>query len=139
MSSTKQRGTLLRSIGAVFAGLLAVVVISTVTDVVLHATGVFPPWRQPMSDSLFVLAMIYRIVYGIVGGYITARLAPERPILHALILGAIGLLLSIIGAAATWNAGPEFGPRWYPLSLILISIPCSLFGGKLYEMRHDKA
>jgi hypothetical protein len=135
MSEIKQRSTLLRSIGAVFAGLIAVIITSTLTDVVLHATGVFPPLGQPMSDSLFVLAMTYRIIFGIVGGYITAWLAPDRPVFHALILGGIGLIVSMIGAAATWNAGPAFGPKWYPLSLVITAVPCAWLGGKLYEMR----
>jgi surface polysaccharide O-acyltransferase-like enzyme len=120
-------------VGAVLAGLLVVVIITTATDALLHATGIFPSWGQPMSDSLFVLAFAYRIVYGIVGGYITARLAPDKPVKHAIVLGAIGFVLSLAGAAATWNRGPEFGPKWYPLALIAIAIPTAWLGGKLVK------
>jgi len=77
----------LTSIGAVLAGFVAVFVLSLGTDVVLHATGVFPPWGQPMSDVLLLLATVYRTVYGVAGSYITARLAPDRPMGHALVLG----------------------------------------------------
>jgi hypothetical protein len=125
----------LRSIGAVLAGLLAVFILSLGTDVIMHATGIFPPWLQPMSDGLFALATAYRIVYGLAGGYITARLAPNRPILHALALGVVGLLLSSVGAAATWNAGPDLGPRWYSLALVATAIPCAWIGGKLRVMQ----
>lgn len=128
---TKPQRSIFRSVGAVLAGLLFVIIITTATDAVLHATGIFPPWGQPMSDSLFVLALAYRIVYGIAGGYITARLAPGNPIKHALVLGVIGFVLSLAGAAATWNRGPEFGPKWYPLALIVIAIPTAWLGGKL--------
>jgi surface polysaccharide O-acyltransferase-like enzyme len=128
---TKPQRNILRSAGAVVAGLLAVIVITTATDALLHATGIFPPWGQPMSDSLFLLAFAYRIVYGIVGGYITARLAPDKPVKHAVVLGAIGFVLSLAGAVATWNRGPEFGPKWYPLALIVIAIPTAWLGGKL--------
>ncbi len=131
MTETRRPRSVLRSLGAVLGGLLAVVVLSLGTDVVLHSTGVFPPWGETMSDSLFLLATAYRIVYGIVGGYIAARLAPERPMKHALILGAVGLALSVAGAAATWNAGPEFGPRWYPLALVAIAMPTAWAGAKL--------
>ncbi len=44
-----------RSIGAVLTGFLAVVILSLGTDVALHATGVFPPWGQPMADALLLL------------------------------------------------------------------------------------
>lgn len=128
---TKPQRSILRSAGAVVAGLLFVIIITTTTDAIMHATGIFPPWGQPMSDSLFVLAFAYRIVYGIAGGYITARLAPNKPVEHAVVLGAVGFVLSLAGAAATWNRGPEFGPKWYPLALIVIAIPTAWLGGKL--------
>ena len=122
---------MVRSIGAVFAGLLFIVVLSILTDVVMHATGVYPPWFQYMPDSLFLLATAYRIVYSILGSYLTARLAPHRPMLHALILGVVGVLLSSAGALSTWNKGPEFGPKWYPITLIVMAIPLAWVGGKL--------
>ena len=113
------------------AGLLFVIIITTATDALLHGAGIFPPWGQPMSDSLFVLAFAYRIVYGIAGGYVTARIAPNKPVNHAVLLGVAGFVLSLAGAAATWNRGPEFGPKWYPLALIVIAIPTAWLGGKL--------
>ena len=48
---------LFRSIGAIFAGFLAVVISHTGTDAVMHATGVFPPWGQPMSDATYQRAL----------------------------------------------------------------------------------
>jgi len=122
----------LKSIGAVLAGILAVVLLSLGTDIVMHTTGIFPPWFQPMSTALWLLATAYRIVHGIAGGYITARLAPDRPIRHAVILGMIGLVMSIAGAAGTINKGPEFGPKWYPLGLVVTALPCAWLGGKLF-------
>lgn len=121
----------LRSIGALLAGFLAVIVLSLGTDAALHATGVFPPWGQPMADSLFLLATAYRSVYGVAGSYIAARLAPDRPMAHAMALGVVGLALSIVGAVATWNRGPAFGPKWYPLALIATALPCAWAGGRL--------
>jgi hypothetical protein len=133
MSETKPSSSVLRSIVAVVAGFLVTAVLSLGTDVVLHATGIYPPWMQPMSDSLFVLATSYRLVFTVLGGYITARLAPASPVRHSLILGAIGFLAASAGLAATWNAGPELGPRWYPILLVVTAIPCCWLGGKIRE------
>src|SRR5712692_5932405 len=129
MSETNHPRRILRSIGSVFAGVLAVFILSFGTDVVMHATGIYPPWFQPMSGALFMLALAYRIVYGIAGGYVAARLAPDRPMQHALVLGVVGLALSTAGAVSTWNAG--LGPRWYPLALVATALPCAWVGGKL--------
>ena len=128
-----------RSVWAVFAGLLVVVVLSMGTDAVMHATGVFPPFGEPMSDGRFLLATVYRIVYAILGCYLTARLAPQRPMKHALVGGLIGLVLASVGAAATWNKGPEFGPHWYPLALVVTALPCAWLGGLVaYSFRRRR-
>ena len=42
------------------AGFLATAILSIATDLAMHATGVFPPEGQPMSNGLFVLATVYR-------------------------------------------------------------------------------
>jgi peptidoglycan/LPS O-acetylase OafA/YrhL len=121
----------LRRIGAVLGGLVLVVILDTAIDVVMHATGIYPPWFQPMRTSLWLVAIGYRMIDGTIGGYVAARLAPDRPVAHALALGSIGFVLSIGGVAATWNKGPEFGPKWYPLALVFVSLPCALLGGFL--------
>jgi|SRR5215471_10854715 len=128
---TNQPRHVLRSFGALIAGLFFVVILSTVTDVLMHATGVFPPWFTYMADSLFLLALAYRSVFSILACYITAWLAPNRPMLHALILGGIGVLMSAAGTVATWNKGREFGPRWYGIALIILSPPLAWLGGKI--------
>ncbi len=133
MNETGRPGRALRSIGAVLAGVLVVVLVSLGIDQVMHSTGVFPPWGEPMSDGLFLLAFAYRIVIAIAGTYVTARLAPQRPMKHALAGGLVGLVLSTAGAVATWNQGPAFGPRWYPLSLVATALPCAWVGGRLRE------
>ena len=127
-----------RSIWAVVAGFLVILVLSTALDAIMHVTGVFPPSGQAMSDGLFAWATTYRIIVSIFGCYVTARLAPNRPMMHALWLGALGVVVSAIGAIATWNKGPEFGPRWYPIVLLLVSFPCAWVGGKLYEAQRSR-
>jgi hypothetical protein len=122
-----------RSVGAVFAGLLLTVVLSTVADAIFHGTGIFPPIGQPMSDALFAFALTYRIVFAIAGNYTAARLAPKRPMAHSIALGIIGTVLATAGAIATWNAGPAFGPHWYPLALIATALPCAYLAGKFRE------
>jgi hypothetical protein len=115
------------------AGFVAVVVLSLGTDWALHAAGVFPALGQKMSDALFVLATVYRTLYGVVGSYVTARLAPDRPMGHALVGGLIGVAMSTLGAVVTWNK--DLGPHWYPLALIVTAMPTAWLGGRLRVMQ----
>jgi hypothetical protein len=131
--SGQGRRRLGRSLLALFAGFVVVVALSILTDVALHASGIFPALGQPMSDGLLLLATSYRTLYAVLGSYLTARLAPYGPMLHALIGGCVGLSLATIGAVTTWNKGPEFGPHWYPLALVVTALPCAWLGGRLAE------
>ncbi len=126
---------LIRSIGAVFAGFLFVVILSIGTDVALRAAGLFPPLQQRVPDALLVLATLYRTIYSIAGSYIAARLAPSRPMGHALTLGVLGFIAGTAGAIATWNGGPAYDPKWYPIALIVLALPGAWAGGKLFDWR----
>jgi hypothetical protein len=120
-----------RSVGAVAAAFFAVAALSLGTDQILHMLDVYPPWGQPMSDPLFVLATGYRVVYTILGGYIVARLAPSRPMSHAMILAVIGMVAGTAGAVATWEK--NLGPEWYAIAVIVMAAPCTWAGAKLYH------
>ena len=85
---------------------------------------------QRASDALLLLAAIYRTIYGVAGSYMAARFAPNRPMLHAMILGVLVLAASTAGAVVTWNKG-VFGPHWYPVALVVLAIPTAWAGGKI--------
>jgi len=125
------RGTF-RSVGAVLAGLITIVVLSNGTDTVLEATGVFPPvavQRERGFDApwMVVLAIVYRSIYTVAGGYVAAALAPSRPIHHAVALGAVGIVLGILGTIATWG----ISPAWFTILLLVLGLPCVWLGAKL--------
>ncbi len=126
-----------RSIWAVVAGVLFIIVITTLVDLLLHIVHVYPPMDQPLTDRLAVLASSYRLVISIAGAYLTSRLAPDRPMRHALILGYVGVVLGLIGALATWNLG--LGPHWYPVSLVVVAVPQCWLGGWLFARRTGAA
>jgi hypothetical protein len=120
-----------KSIWAVIAGVLFIVVASTLVDVVLHLVGVYPAMGEPLTDGLAALATAYRIVISVAGAWLTAWLAPARPMKHALVLGLVGTVLGLVGAVVTWNSG--LGPRWYPILLVVLALPQCWAGGLLFE------
>src|SRR3982751_1125390 len=119
-----------RSIGALLAGFLTVVLLLLGTDELLHILNVYPPWSEGMHDpALNLLALSYRIVYTVIGNYVVARLAPNRPMGHVWVSGFIGLFLGTIGAIVTIPM--NLGPAWYPIAIALTALPCSWVGGAL--------
>jgi hypothetical protein len=131
MNETHQPRQALRSVGAVLVGMLTGIILSLGTDELLHLAHVFPAWDQRASDALLQLATVYRTIYGTAGSYIAARLAPNRPMLHAMSLGVLGLAASTAGAVVTWNKSPVFGPHWYPGARVVFAIPTAWAGGKI--------
>jgi len=126
----------MRSFWAVAAGVLFIIIVTTAVDMVLHAINVFPPMNQPLDDRLSLIASSYRLVIGVAGGWLTAKLAPRNPMKHAMILGIVGVVLGTVGVIATWNLG--MGPRWYALSLPVLAIPQCWAGGKIFVSQAAK-
>jgi hypothetical protein len=127
LPTTSSPRRILRSTGAVLAGLIAIAAASTGTDALMRATGVFPYSATAISDTLLLLALAYRTIFGIAGTYLTARLAPSRPAQHAYILGAIGTVLATLGAIAMWHVGGH----WYAIANIVIALPTAFVGSQL--------
>ncbi len=132
MAGQSQHPTL-RSIVAVLAGALTGIILSIGTDLAMHAMGYLPALGEPAADGSLMVATVYRTVYGVLSAYLCALLAPGRPMLHAMVLGSLGLAVSIAGAAVTWNKGPAFGPHWYPVALIVLALPTAWAGGRWRE------
>jgi hypothetical protein len=130
------KSTIGRSIWAIVAGFLVIIVLSLGTDEILHVLHVYPPWNLPMWDpKLNALALGYRLIFDTLGSYITARLAPRAPLKHALIGGFIGLVLSLGGIFAAVKA--NMGPVWYPIALSLSSPITAWIGGMLFVRNSD--
>ena len=125
-----------RSILALFVGFVVNVTLTLATDIGLHFAGIMPSLGQPASDRVLLLATFYRTVYAVITSYVVTGLAPNRPMGHALVGGAIGFVLSTVGAVTTWNSG--LGPHWYPVTLVVIAMPTAWLGGKLYMMRQSR-
>lgn len=133
VEETARPRRILQSVGALLAGFVVNVALSLATDAGLHAIGVLPAVGVPMSDQQSLLAAAYRTLFGVFTSYLVARLAPHHPLGHALLGGALGLVICIAGAVATWNQG--LGPHWYPLALAVLALPTAWAGGKIFELQ----
>jgi len=122
-----------KSIWSVVAGVIVGIMLSLATDMVLEKTGVLPHGNLYVAAWLIIFVIFYRTIYGVLAAYVTARLAPQRPLKHAMIGGAIALSVNILGTVATWNM--NLGPHWYPIVLAVLALPTAWLGGSLYTSK----
>ena len=120
---------IVRSVLAVVGGIVVIFALSMAVDEVAYAAGLFPRGKITYETMPYVIATAYRAAIGVAGSWVAARLAPSRPMRHALILGGIGVLLSLAGAVAALTT--DLGPAWYPIALIVVTPPAAWLGGRL--------
>jgi len=125
----------LQSVGAVAAGYLATAVLIGVT---VPLMGAVAPASLVVENTGWVVAnLAYGCVYAALGGAVAARLAPGRPLAHAVALGtlmAAFALMMAVGAAPT-APGQAAPPAWYYPVLAVTAAPSAAAGGWLYARR----
>lgn len=122
---------MIRSILSIIAGFILIGVLSLGTDAVVVSAmpGAFSPTGRTESVPVLLLTLAYVFVFAVIGCYLTARLAPQNPMKHALVLGVLGLIFSIIGTTLSWNTAPV----WYHVTALLMVMPAAWLGGRLRE------
>lgn len=122
---------MMRSVWAILAGFILIGVLGFGTDAIVRAMS---PWAfnargAPTNLWILIVSMLYSAVYGVVGCYVAARLAPSNPMKHAMILGLIGLLTGGYVNYLFWGQVPS----WYPIINVLLILPLAWLGGRLRE------
>lgn len=124
-----------RSIFAVLAGFVLIFALAMGTNVLLGAVApeLFVASGVVTDPFALVLSLAYVAVYAIAGCYLAARLAPSRPMRHALVLGALGFVFNVLGVVMTWGQVPA----WYNLAGLALTVPYAWIGGRLAERALD--
>ena len=127
---------MLRSIAAVLAGFVLIAALSFGADAALRQAmpAAFDASGRVESTAVLLLIMGYVGLFAVTGCYLTARLAPRRPMLHALVLGALGLAFNVAGSVAMW----ETAPAWYHLASLALVMPYAWLGGRLREVELER-
>lgn len=120
-----------RSVAAVVVGFLVIGMLAIGTDGIVKATvpGVFGPDDRVDSVPWLLIIQLYVFVYAAFGCWLAARMAPNRPMRHALILGALGFAFNIAGTIALWDKMPA----WYHIVALALVMPAAWVGGRIRE------
>ena len=127
---------MMRSVVAVLAGLGSVSILVELLEVALVSavagsavtdmTSYFAVKNRPM---MLGAQLGYNSIAAVLGGYLTAKLAGTREMLH----GAAAALLKMAALAWGFTLGDyaEFTPAWMRIMLVLLTGPAMLAGASI--------
>ncbi len=125
-----------RSIAAVVAGFLLGTVLALGAEfamlVLFH--------REPVNDSdreptLLVILLLTTNASAAAGGYFAGWVAIRRALVHAVVLGGLGLLI-MVGLTITYWINEPF---WYHVYSLAFILPATATGGWLYARQRAVA
>lgn len=127
---------MLRSIGAVVVGFLVIGALAGGTTAALPGLlpAMFGPGGRVDSVALLLAMQAYVVLFATFGCWLTARLAPSRPMLHALVLGGLGLAFNVWGSVASW----DLYPTWYHALGLSLTLPAAWLGGWIRERQRAR-
>lgn len=119
---------ILKSIGVIIVGFILVAALSIALDYVFETLGIFPGITHPelYTPWMLIIALTYRSLATILGGYITASIAPANPMRHIYVFAVLGFIGGVAGAINGWN----YGNHWYPILLAITGPFFVWLGGK---------
>jgi hypothetical protein len=118
-----------RSVFAVAAGFAGTNIISLLADTasLKLAPQAFDERSRPLDPQGLLLVLAGTVLAGVVGGYVTARMATQRHLAHAAALGVVQLIFALVASLLSWDSAPA----WFHLATLVLVVPAALLGGKI--------
>jgi hypothetical protein len=113
----------MKAVGAGLLALIAMIVVSSAS-----AAAFFAAFTEDALIRFAIIAVTIDLGYGVIGGYLAARLSRVAPLISALACGVFGVVFTM---AASRGALPD----WYALALQILLIPAAITGGWLRARR----
>jgi nitrate/nitrite transporter NarK len=120
----------------ILAGYAAMVVLVIVSSVLLAVAFPGPTAAEP-SQAYIAGNLVCGLLAAIAGGWVTGRLAAQRPLLHVSVLAAIVIGLGIL-LMTSESRDAAAQPAWYPAVIVVIGAVGAFLGGLIAAMRREK-
>src|SRR5688500_4510343 len=114
---------MMKAVGAGLVALLTMLVVSSASAAVFFAA-----FSEEALVRFAIFAFAIDLGYGVIGGYLAARLARVAPLVSSLSCGILAVVFTVV---ASGGAVPE----WYALALQILLIPAAMTGGWLRARR----
>lgn len=95
------------------------------------------PGPEALSTNLWarVLEFAYGLLCVAAGGYVTARVAGRRPMVHVAAMGFVQAGLTVM---AMMSPVGNHASRWVWITTAILTMPAALLGGLFYQSRKPK-
>lgn len=118
-------GVMWRTLLAVFGGWVAIQILVMASDeILIRIVRGQPDAGLMVSGRMAAARLLLGAVCTMIGGWLTARLAPERPWRHAAYLIVLGETMGLVYAASSVGELP----LWYIAALLVVYPPAVLAG-----------
>ena len=111
-------------------------------DVLLESVGVFPSVEYQQENGFDVVwmnlvALGYRVAFGVLAAFVTAVLAPTDPARHVHVLAVMTTVFAVVSNIVVSMIPATAGvlPIWFSVALVLIAYPSAWLGGQLHQMK----
>jgi hypothetical protein len=130
--------SVIRSICAVLAGIVALTVTSFAVEAAVNPIllRLFPralpnPAAIAFNPYASLVTLVYTSLCIVAGGYVTAWIAKRAPVEHAIIMGVVQVLLTVMAMLHFRGMAPL--RNW--IATLILTIPVASLGGVLHA-RH---
>jgi len=124
----------MRSFFAILAGFFTVFIVSRAFDFAFHE--LHPGYAAPVVIGWGIALIV--LVYGnfsiLIGGYVTGMISRKNYVTNRVILGCLGVIISIIVDIKHWGDAPA----WFHIIALLLVVPVSAYGAHLAGQRQER-
>ena len=129
---------MLRSILSVLAGFAAIAALIMPATIISARLMLGTRSREDMmkmkpTPAFTAVNLAFSVVFGVLGGFLTAWIAGHAPLKHALALAGLMFVMGIFSFLQNLKMKTSEG-RGYGATLIILGPACALFGGWLQSL-----
>lgn len=118
---------LFNGIAAVFAGFVAILLLSLFAEYALLKIGVYAEGRN--TTGMLLLAIAKDFIIGTIGAWFTIWLGRKHNLLHAAALAAVMIAIVLIPVSTNWGKNP----LWFSLTMLTLPALYSVAGVGAYR------
>ena len=123
----------MRSFFAILAGFFTVPIVSFTCDYAFHELHPGYGPHAVIGGGVALIVLLYGLFSILIGGYVTGIISRKHHLINGVILGVLGLIISIVFDIKFWQQAPA----WYHIAGLVLVVPLSAYGAHVAGKRQQ--